>query len=46
MHDEAGKRTHVKPTLKRELKEFSWTCFANLKDQGVFKPTAKREILE
>lgn len=46
MYDESGKRTHVKPALKRELKEFSRTWFKNLRDQGFFSPEAKREILE
>lgn len=46
MYDEAGKRTHVKPALKREMKDFSLTWFKNLRDQGFFSPEAKREILE
>jgi hypothetical protein len=45
MYDEAGKRTHVKPALKRELKAFSRTWFSNLKAQGFLSPEAKRETL-
>ncbi len=44
-HDEAGRRTHVVPALKQDLKEFAQTWFANLKDQGFFAPTAVRQIL-
>lgn len=44
-YDEAGKRTHVKPALKAELKSFSRTWFRNLKQQGFFSPEAKRETL-
>ncbi len=46
MYDEAGKRTHVVMRLKRELKDFCRTWFANLHEQGFFSPEAKREILE
>ena len=44
-YDETGRRTHVVPSLKQELKEFAESWFANLKDQGFFAPTAVREIL-
>lgn len=44
-YDEQGKRTHVVPVLKRELKDFSRTWFSNLKQQGFFSPEAMREIL-
>lgn len=44
-YDEAGKRTHVVPRLKRELKDFSRTCFENLHQQGFFGPDVKREVL-
>ena len=44
-YDEAGRRTHVFPVLKQDLKEFAQTWFANLKEQGFFAPTAIREIL-
>ncbi|MBK9948246.1 MAG: hypothetical protein IPP12_13805 [Nitrospira sp.] len=44
-YDEAGRRTHVVPSLKQELKEFAESWFANLKGQGFFAPTAVREIL-
>ena len=44
-YDEAGRRTHVLPSLKQELKEFAESWFANLKDQGFFASTAVREIL-
>jgi hypothetical protein len=44
-YDETGRRTHVLPSLKQELKEFADSWFSNLKDQGFFAPTAGREIL-
>jgi len=44
-YDETGRRTHVVPTLKQDLKEFAESWFANLKDQGFFASTAVREIL-
>jgi hypothetical protein len=44
-YDEAGRRPHVFPTLKQELKEFARTWFATLRDQGFFASTAVREIL-
>ena len=43
--DERGRRTHVVPSLKQELKDFAESWFANLKDQGFFGSTAVREIL-
>jgi len=44
-YDEAGRRTHVVPSLKQDLKEFARSWFANLKDQGFFATTAVREVL-
>ena len=44
-YDETGRRTHVVPSLKQELKDFAESWFANLKDQGFFGSTAVREIL-
>ena len=44
-YDEVGRRTHVLPTLKQDLKEFAEGWFATLKDQGFFASTAVREIL-
>lgn len=44
-YDETGKRTHVFPTLKQDLKEFARAWFATLRDQGFFAPTAVRAIL-
>ena len=44
-YDEAGRRTHVVPSLKQDLTEFAESWFANLKDQGFFAFTAVREIL-
>jgi len=44
-YDDAGKRTHVVPRLKRELQEFSITWFRNLRHQGFFSPEARRDIL-
>lgn len=46
MYDEAGKRTHVVPRLKRELKNFCRTWFANLHEQGFFAPDADRYLME
>ena len=44
-YDEAGRRSHVFPRLKRDLTEFAQSWFANLRDQGFFAPTTVREIL-
>ncbi|CUS37790.1 DUF6908 domain-containing protein [Candidatus Nitrospira nitrificans] len=44
-YDETGRRTHVVPSLKQELKEFAESWFVNLKDQGFFAATAVRQIL-
>ena len=44
-YDETGRRTHMVPSLKQELKEFAESWFATLKDQGFFGSTAVREIL-
>ncbi|MBS0160831.1 MAG: hypothetical protein JSS26_19795 [Nitrospira sp.] len=44
-YDEAGRRTHVFPALKQDLKEFARDWFATLREQGFFAPTAVREIL-
>ena len=44
-YNEMGRRTHVVPSLKRELTDFAESWFANLKDQGFFASTAVREIL-
>lgn len=43
--DAAGRRTHVFPTLKQELKKFATTWFATLRVQGFFGATAIRELL-
>jgi hypothetical protein len=44
-YDETGRRTHVVPSLKQELKEFARAWLATLRDQGFFGATAVREIL-
>jgi len=44
-YDDQGKRTHVLPKLKAELKSFARTWFRNLKDQGFFGVDVKRERL-
>ena len=44
-YDEAGRRTHVVPSLKQDLKEFARAWFATVRDQGFFASTAVREIL-
>lgn len=43
LYDNAGKRTYVRPGLKRELKAFSRTWFKNLHAQGFFSSEVKRE---
>ncbi|MCC2643371.1 MAG: uncharacterized protein K0S45_3784 [Nitrospira sp.] len=43
-HDD-GKKTHVNPKLKQDLRSFARTWFANLKDQGFLSVTAIREQL-
>jgi hypothetical protein len=37
-----GIRTHVAPTLKRDLKDFAQTWFTNLHQQGFFQLAARR----
>ncbi|MDH4078865.1 MAG: hypothetical protein OEU68_03525 [Nitrospira sp.] len=44
-YDKAGRRTHILPTLKQDLKEFARAWFATLREQGFFASTAVREIL-
>ena len=44
-YDETGRRTHVVPSLKQELKEFARAWLATLREQGFFARTAVREIL-
>jgi hypothetical protein len=44
-YDEAGRRTHVLPRVKQDLKEFATSWFTTLRDQGFFAATAVREIL-
>lgn len=44
-YDEAGRRTHVVPSLKQELKDFARAWLAVLREQGFFASTAVREIL-
>lgn len=44
-YDETGRRTHVVPSLKQELKDFARDWFVTLREQGFFAPTAVREIL-
>lgn len=43
--DENGKRTHVRTSLKRELKSFARTWFKNIKDQGFLKSDVTREVI-
>lgn len=45
LYDDAGNRTHVRTSLKRQLKDFSASWFRNLEQQGFFDPAAVREIL-
>ena len=44
-YDEAGKHTHVVPSLRQELKEFALAWLTTLRAQGFFASTAVREIL-
>ena len=44
-YDEAGRRTHVVPSLKQDLTEFAQAWLATLREQGFFVPTAVREVL-
>ena len=44
-YDDQGKRTHVNPSLKKELKSFATTWFRNLRAQGFFDKEATRERL-
>lgn len=44
-YDEAGRRTHIVPTLKQELEEFALAWFVTLQEQGFFALTAVRQIL-
>ena len=45
LYDEEGHKTHVKPSIKRDLKSFTHTWFANLREQGFFKANAGRRVL-
>lgn len=44
-YDSTGRKTHVLPQLKTELRTFARTWFRNLKSQGFFAKSAKREVL-
>lgn len=44
-YDEAGRRTHVFPARKQDVKEFARDWFGTLREQDFFAPTAVREIL-
>ena len=44
-YDDQGKRTHVDPRLKKELKSFATMWFRNLRAQGFFDKEATRERL-
>lgn len=44
-YDDQGKRTHVVPRLKAELKSFARMWFRNLRAQGFFDNEANRERL-
>ncbi len=45
-YDDNGRRTHVVPRLKRELKDICLTWFKNLEQQGFFATAADRCIME
>ena len=42
-YDKVGRRTHLRPQLKTELRCFARTWFRNLRDQGFFDKSARRE---
>lgn len=44
-YNKSGRRTHVFPSLKQELKTFAKTWFATLRNQGFFGDNTIREIL-
>lgn len=44
-YDDQGKRTHVDPRLKKELKSFATMWFRNLRAQGFFDKEATQERL-
>ena len=44
-YDETGRRTRIRPHLKTELRCFARTWFRNLRDQGFFDRSARREHL-
>ena len=44
-YDDQGKRTHVDPRLKKELKSFATMWFRNLRAQGFFAKEATQERL-
>ena len=45
LYDDAGKRTHVRASLKPQLEDFSASWFRDLEQQGFFSQGAVREIL-
>lgn len=43
--DDEGRKTHVRPVLKQELRSFARTWFRSLRTQGFFDRDAHREVL-
>jgi hypothetical protein len=43
-YDDNGRRTHVRPRMKADLKSFARTWFGNLRAQGFLSRDAKREV--
>jgi len=44
-YDEQGRRTHIVPRLKKELRSFARMWFRNLHEQGFFGSDAERDVL-
>ncbi len=44
-YDQAGRRTHLRPQVKTELRCFARTWFRNLRAQGFFDKSVRREVL-
>ncbi|MEX2206665.1 MAG: hypothetical protein WEF50_10605 [Myxococcota bacterium] len=44
-YDDHGRRTHLRPRLKAELKAFARIWFRNLRHQGFLGHAARREVL-
>lgn len=43
IYSDSGQRTHIRPELKAQFKAFAQTWFRNLRAQGFFSASARRE---